>query len=362
MSIKDLIVKDYPTVTSFEGVNSIEENLLKHNYLVVLNDDGVFQGILTPYDIIKRPKRVVIDCIGKPVSISTEECLATIIEKFEKYQSVALPVVHENQLIGVLEKKHLVHYLQNRVDTLLDESKLSQRAKEAFLHNLSHEIRSPLNGVIGFLELLDCKNSQKSSSSDKFTVMLKRCTDRFLTTMNNMIELSLLQSGEKFEINPESFTLKEVIDELMELFSFSIALFNRELNISIIDTKEDLVLYTDKSKFKNILFHLIENAYKYSSPSNETIRVGYTISKSKKEVDVFVVNTGLGIHSEFKERVFKAFEQLEHKDVFNYGLGIGLPLVKEFTNLLGGNVDFNCVNNETTFYLKFPFDSIMKFG
>jgi len=343
-------------------VNSIEENLLKHNYLVVLNDDGVFQGILTPSDVIKKPKKVVIDCIGKPICITTDESLSTIVEKFEKFHSVALPVVHENDFIGVLEKKHLVHYLQSRIDTLFDESKLSQRAKETFLHNLSHEIRSPLNGVLGFLELLESKNSQKSSSPDKFAVMIKRCTDRFLTTMNNLIELSLLQSGEKFEIKPESFVFEELINELVEFFSFSIALFNREINISIIDAGEKLVLHTDKKKFKQILFHLIENAYKYSTPNTERIRVGYTISKSKNEVVFFVINRGECINLEHKERIFNVFEQIEYKDIFNYGLGIGLPLVKEFTNLLGGNVDFNCVNNETTFYLKFPFDSIMKFG
>ena len=141
----------FSTVLPFVGINSVEKALLKNEYLVVINNNKEFQGILTPFDLIKRPHNIVIDCLTEKEHVSADETITSVFDKFKKNHCSALPVFKENRFIGIVEKHNIIDELRIKTNELYDRSIISHNVKNSFLNNLAHEIRTPLNGVLGFL-------------------------------------------------------------------------------------------------------------------------------------------------------------------------------------------------------------------
>ena len=349
--IKDFISNDYQTVQPYEGIHSIEEKLLEKEFLVVV-DNYDYIGILTPSDLVIHPHKIVIDCLTEKNHISIDETITSALDKFNRSKCSVLPVFWEKRFVGIIEKQKLIIKLKLKIDELYSKSIISQNVKSAFLGNLSHEIRTPLNGLLGFLEIASNINTKDYKVDiETCNEKIRSCADRFLLIMNDIIDLSLLSSGDDIIIFKEYFRIEDIFSDLKEFFVTSSLILNKKTIIQYINPDISLSILSDRKRIKHILYHLIDNAIKFSS--DDIVEFGYKIKNHN--VVFFVTNNGSQIDEKIRDKIFEAFyKQYTVNNKISNGLGIGLTLVKKMSELLGGEVDFTTDNTKTTFYVTLP--------
>lgn len=353
MEIKNYIVNSYTTVNPFTGVNSVEEMLLKNGYLVVINNDAKFQGILTPIDLIKRPHKIVIDCLTEKEHVSVDEAMISVLDKFDKNHCPALPVFKENKFIGIVEKHNVIDRLRIKINELYNKSVISQNVKNSFLNNLSHEVRTPLNGLLGFLEIISKLDKEDiKTKGEEYCNIIKKSADKFLLIMTDLIDLARLNFNDDIKVEKENVNIEVLFSELKEYFETTTLLHNRNISIHYKNPDSSFVFFSDSKKIKHLLYLLIDNAIKFSNDNNKVV-FGYKIEK--QNIVFSVTNSGSQITDDKKVKIFEVFEK---QDIYNHelvaGLGIGLPLVKKLSELLGGKIDFVTNEIQTTFFCTLP--------
>jgi signal transduction histidine kinase len=351
MRIKDFISVGYRTVHPYEGICSVKETLLEKGFLVVV-DNYEYIGILTPSDLIIHPHKIVIDCLTDKEHIHINETFVSAIDKFNRSKSSVLPVFWEKKFIGVIEKQELIIKLKLKIDELYKKSLISQKVKSAFMDNLSHEIRTPLNGLLGFLDIITEINTEDSNVNlDVNGESIRSCANRFLLIMNDIIDLSLLNSGDKIKIFKEDIRIEDLFSDLKEFFASSSVKLNKKTSVRYNNPDISLNIFSDRKKIKHILYHLIDNAIKFSDDS--MVEFGYKIENHN--IVFFVTNNGSQIDEKIRDKIFEAFyKQDTINNRISDGIGIGLTLVKKMTEILGGKVNFTTNQTETTFYVTLP--------
>ncbi|WP_319479324.1 PAS domain S-box protein [uncultured Draconibacterium sp.] len=244
------------------------------------------------------------------------------------------------------QKKHVKELIDAK-----ERAEKSDRLKTAFLANMSHEIRTPMNGILGFTSLLqDAKLSVENQKN--YIDIIEKSGDRLLNTVNDIIEISKIESGDI------SITKSEVdiIDHLTTHVTFFTPEAKRK-NIDIIMQNNfdgnHLTITTDKNKLSSILSNLIKNAIKYTDEG--TIKVGFKIENN--QVFFSCQDTGIGIPKSRQEAIFNRFEQadIEDKQVHE-GSGLGLAIVKSYVELLDGKIWVKSEEGKgSAFYVSLPF-------
>jgi len=353
MEIKSYILNSYTTVRPFAGINLVEKTLLKNEYLVVINDDEEFQGILTPFDLIKRPHNIVIDCLTEKEHVFADETITSVFDKFKKNHCSALPVFKENKFIGIVEKHTIINELRIKANELYNKSVISQNIKDSFLNNLSHEIRTPLNGVLGFLEIMSKLDKEGlKNNGEEYSNIVKKSADKFLLIMNDLIDLARINFGDDIKFERENVSVETIFSDLKEYFKNTTSLDNRNISIHYKNPDKSFTFFTDGNKIKHILYLLIDNAIKFSHDNN---RVMFGCEIENQNIVFYVTNNGTQITEDKKEKIFDAFVKQDiHHNKLVAGLGIGLPLVKKLSELLGGKIDFETNEIQTTFFCTFP--------
>jgi len=349
MEIEKHILNSYPAVNPFTATISLEEKILEKGYVVIIDDNNKFQGVLTTCDLIKRPHKLVIDCLTEKEHLSADESIISALDKFKNNQCSAMPVFKENNFIGIVEKQNILENLKAKITELHNKSVISQNVKTAFLNNLSHEIRTPLNGLLGFIEIISALDTKDVKTEKK---IIRKCADRFLLIMNDLIDLAVIDSGDDIKIEREKVSIENIFSDLQEYFETAISISDENISIHNVNPDSSFVIFSDGKKIKQILYHLIDNAIKFSN-DNSTVTFGFEIKN--QNIVFFVTNKGTQITEERKKNIFDAFnKQYNHNNKLVSGLGIGLSLVKRLSELLKGKVDFVTNEIQTTFFCTIP--------
>jgi len=354
MDLRKYISNNYPTVKPFDGTNSVKDRLLEHQYLVIVDADHHFHGILTASDVIKCPHKIVIDCVTKKENLMLDDTIASVFEKFYRSKSFVLPLMDGSDFIGVIEKNRILKELEIRVNELYAKSLISEKVKTNFLNNLFHEIRTPLNAILGFLDIISQLDRDDFTNNDEnYSDVIEKSADHFLMIMNDLIELSLLSAGDEVSVNNENVDIVKILNELKIYFSELLCIQNKKVSILYLNSESSLNIYTDEKKLKHILYHLINNAIKFSE-DNKVI-FGFELQPNEKSISFFVKNKDSNIAQKDVLKMLDVFEKQENigKEL-NFGLGIGLPLVKSLTNLLGGHIKVETENKEISFIVNLP--------
>jgi len=354
MLVKQYLSGSYPRVDAYSSVSSAEDELIENNFLVVF-EEGNYCGLLVPSDLIRHPKRLVIDCLTEKYKLHPEDTILFALDQLNESHSCALPVFENDRFIGIIEKKNIISALRVLIDELHEKSLISQKAKTEFLNGLSHEIRTPLNGILGFLNILSGMDLNHASKNyKKYTDIISENADRFLLTMNDLIELSLTHSGEGIQLNPEMVNIESVFAELKDFFLTQHQYRNKNLSYTYFSPDSSFDIMVDRKKLKHILYHLIDNASKFSL-NNGTISFGMEKTTGDENLMTFFVrNTGSVIPEEDKQTIFNLFEKSKSGTLNTVGLGIGLTVVKNFVESMQGNVELITENNITIFRFSIP--------
>lgn len=258
-------------------------------------------------------------------------------------------------------------YSRNITERKISEEKLknakenaerSDKLKSTFLANMSHEIRTPMNAIVGFINLLgdpDITQDQKNEIID----LAQTSSNDLLNILNDIIDISKIEADE-LTVNKSLNYINKIITELYKTYlknSYYLQKENLQLKISLEPDSERIAIFTDYSRFKQVMSNLINNALKFTN-SGEII-LGYCkiIQGNRKLLKIFVKDTGIGIPEEKQNIIFNRFSQLsdDRKKTFK-GTGLGLAISKKIVDLLGGQIGVNSKEGEgSEFYFTLPY-------
>ena len=226
----------------------------------------------------------------------------------------------------------------------------SDKMKSAFLANMSHEIRTPMNGILGFTDLL--KSADYSSEKQAhFIQIIKQSGSRMLGTINNIIDVSKLESGlEKNQI--KEVDIKSMVNQLYNFFIPEATSKGLKLTLNQNNSGFPKNFHTDEYKINSILTNLIKNALKFTKEGSIDIKFSITDSFA----EFWVCDTGIGIAPDKQASVFGQFMQADssHSSGFE-GSGLGLSISKGYVKLLNGEISLESeLNKGSTFYVQIP--------
>ncbi|QIA06223.1 PAS domain-containing hybrid sensor histidine kinase/response regulator [Draconibacterium halophilum] len=244
--------------------------------------------------------------------------------------------------IDITERKQMEIELRKAKE----KAEESDRLKSAFLANMSHEIRTPMNGILGFTSLLQ-EHDLTGAQQQKYIEIIKKSGNRMLSTVNDIIEISKIDSGQ-ITINSNKLNISKHILALYDFFNFEATKKGLKLTLENKLSENESFIISDKNKLDSILTNLIKNAIKFTEKGS--IKIG-----CEKKVDLlefYVKDTGIGIPAARKDAVFNRFEQADIEDKqAREGSGLGLAIVKSYVEMLGGTVWVESEENKgSTFF------------
>jgi PAS domain S-box-containing protein len=213
------------------------------------------------------------------------------------------------------------------------------RLKSTFLSSMSHELRTPLNSIIGFTSLiLDGMTGDINEEQREQLTLVKSSSNHLLSLINDVLDISKIEAG-KVELSLEKFPLKEVVSEVVELLTPTVKAKGIEL---IAEIEEDIQVYTDRRRFKQVLINLAGNAVKFTEQGSVRIVAGLCQDNDhvhKDNLEVHVIDTGIGIKEEDIDKLFAPFQQVDGSLTRRFeGTGLGLHHSKKILNMLGGDI------------------------
>ena len=295
--------------------------------------------------------------ISLPLMVQNElqgvlEVLSPKVDRYVDEDLKMLSIIANELAIG-MSRKRLMDEITIKNIELENEKKKTEDANDTlkrFLATFSHELRAPLNAIVGFSEILT--TGMKDLPQPKVSEFMKNINEsgkHLQDLINDILDLSKIEAG-KMELHIEAYPVSYFIETVERVMHAAI----HHKNIKVIfDVAPDIdQLVVDQTRFKQILVNLVSNAVKYSHP-NGTVAV--TIRRFINEIEFEVKDEGVGIKPEDLPKLFRAFQQGKNSKKASEGTGLGLVITKRLVELHGGQI---WVESEwgkgTTFRFRIP--------
>ncbi len=225
------------------------------------------------------------------------------------------------------------------IEDALLRAENASKAKTAFLSNMSHDIRTPMNAIIGFTSLASAHIGEPELVQD-YLEKISASSSHLLSLINDVLDMSRIESG-RIHLNETECSLKEVLQELENMLTPD--LNSRHQNFSVDATAlVDGDVICDKLRLNQILMNLLGNAMKFTDPGG-SISIWVTEKPDEREgwaaYEFHVKDTGIGISEEFQKRIFDPFERERSSTVSGIqGTGLGMTITKNLVELMGGSI------------------------
>jgi PAS domain S-box-containing protein len=266
--------------------------------------------------------------------------------------------------VKVKEKWHAVGIVRDITDRKHSEEELiaakqraeaSDRLKTAFINNISHEVRTPLNGILGFSALI-MQPDLPDEDKEQFFSIIKISSSRLLNTMASYMDISMIVSG-NMEVQVKPFDLNHLLYTLRDQFQPMCTVKNLDFYLTIPEDYEICMLNSDTEVIRKAVTHLLDNAVKFTHRGE--VRFGYSIKPGALEF--FVSDTGIGISQEIQPHIFEHFMQEESSITRDYeGSGLGLSIVNGLVTLLGGKLRLESEKGKgSVFFFAIPYEKDM---
>ena len=240
--------------------------------------------------------------------------------------------------------KDILH--EEELEKAAIEARMANEAKTRFLFYMSHDIRTPMNAIIGFADLLEKHLDDKKRVID-YISKIKHSSSFLLSLINYVLEMARIESG-KATLKTETGDLKNLVNTLNDVFEPSIE--EKKLQYTCNLKVENPYVHCDKTKLREILLNVISNSIKYT-PEGGSVTVDITEEghDAEKKVSFYrftIEDTGIGMSKKYLPHIFEEFSR-EHTSTESkvIGTGLGLPIVKSLVDLMGGTIE---VSSEVT--------------
>ena len=252
-------------------------------------------------------------------------------------------------LIDISERKKLEKQL---IDSK-NKAEESTRLKTSFLANMSHDIRNPLNAILGFSKMLAEDTEISAIERIRFGSLIESNGNKLLNLINDIIDVSLIEANQ-MHIEKKRCNVNFLLEELYLSFKKTVVgkdNIRLKLNIEVDDP--NFAIFTDPMRLRQILSNLINNAIKYTNQG--FIEFGYEFIENKT-IQFFVKDSGIGISAEYLDNIFDRFSREHTGETKNiHGTGLGLDISKRLVGMLGGKIwVFSILNKGSEFYFSIP--------
>jgi len=333
-----------------KNVSSVFKNLTNKNITEILKNKGVFENI----EINTKPEKnktvstfykKLLDKFGRPIGSIT---LIHDINELVRTQKLL------NNSNILLEKK--VKKRTHELYLAKEKAEESNKLKTAFLQNISHEIRTPLNAISGFSGLLNTPDLSKEKRK-KFVSIIQNSSNQLASIVTDILTISSLET-KQIKSNIDKVCINRIIKDLLVTFKQQAIKDNISLYAKQPLPEKQSEIFTDKTKLIQILTNLINNALKFTPQG--FIEFGYSLINNNLEF--YVKDSGIGIDPKYHEKIFERFGKINTSTTKLYGgTGIGLPISKEYVELLGGKIwVLSETDKGSSFYFTIPYKPVFE--
>ncbi len=242
-----------------------------------------------------------------------------------------------------------VMYFNRKLQEMAKQAKAANYAKTDFLSTMSHDIRTPMNAIIGLTTIAEKNLGDMEAVSDNLH-KISLASNHLLTLINDILDISKVESG-KLTLNPLTFSIVETVQNLVNLSQPMVKEKNIDFNFRI-NRMENEYLYADQLRLNQIYINLLSNAIKYTEPGGR-VSVDMREEASEKpgcvRLSYIVADTGIGMTAEFMERMYQPFSRQTDSRVNTIqGTGLGLAITHQMVNLMNGSIDCKSSPGEGT--------------
>lgn len=252
-------------------------------------------------------------------------------------------------------KKREEKYNQSLKDAL-EYANRANKAKSQFLSNVSHDIRTPMNAIVGFTTLATTHIDDKEKVKE-YLENIATAGKHLMGLINDVLDMSRIESG-RMEIRQETFDLVEMVEDVRTMNASLTENKNIDFEVDTTGVIHRNII-SDSLRFNQVLINIVGNAIKFTKPGG---MVGITVTEDKTKTDTamyrFVIkDTGIGMDADFLEKIFDPFERERTATESRIeGTGLGLAIVKNIVELMGGNIRVESKKGEgSQFYIDVPF-------
>ena len=228
----------------------------------------------------------------------------------------------------------------------------ANRAKSTFLSNMSHDIRTPMNAIIGFTTLAVSNMDDKERVQDYLSKILAS-GNHLLSLINDILDMSRIESG-KIHLEETETNLSDVLHDLKTIVSGQIHAKQLELYMDAMDVTDEDV-YCDKTRLNQVLLNLLSNAIKFT-PAGGTVSVRLRqlpgTRKDREQYEIRVKDNGIGMSPEFAKKIFDPFERERSSTVSRIqGTGLGMAITKNIVDMMGGTIEIRTEPDKGTEFI-----------
>ncbi|MDI9310960.1 MAG: response regulator [Limnohabitans sp.] len=241
---------------------------------------------------------------------------------------------NKNKRKSFLRLKNINHELEKAKIKAEEATQL----KTQFVSTITHELRTPLYGVIGISDIL--ANEYPEIKNSKYLESLKFSAQYLLSLVNDVLQIHKI-SEKKIIIEKSSFKLADKLEAIKNSFYTQCLKTKNRIEIELDSNLPDVII-GDRLRFSQILMNLISNSLKFTAEGLVTIKVKKLSNQGEfVKIQFEVIDTGIGIAPENQSKIFEEFVQIERREEDYQGTGLGLPIVKKLVALFGGNISLN---------------------
>jgi len=338
------------TNVAYMSIHKLRNNFLVLGSIILLLAAGtgffLARSIVKPIsNIIQYVKKVANGDLDSQINHQSRDELGNLVSALRTMQTTLVSLIKQSKQLATNAQQASI-------------------AKSEFLANISHEIRTPMNSIMGFSQALSVP-AISTESQKKFSSKISQASKSLLSVLNNILDLSKLESG-KFELNQEPFELIDVLENLLLLFGTDCSDKGVELAYNI-DPNVALSLKGDSPRLAQVLTNLIGNAVKFTPSGEIEIRVRMLENVEQNpaglkhleqpgieqtlRLQFSVRDTGIGVEAMNQHKLFQSFTQADGSTSRKYGgTGLGLSISQKLVQLMGGNIRlFSHIGKGSTF-------------
>jgi len=319
LDYKNNIQLENTAASEFLGNSVIGKNISE---IILIGDKTPEQSL---FDDGFASKKVTVDT---PLGVSICDMLLAV-EK-DNFNDALVKIV---LLRDITETEHMDKMLK----TALEQAKTASKAKGDFLSNMSHEIRTPMNAIIGMTAIGEL--SKTIEKKDDALSKIGTASRHLLGVINDILDMSKIEA-DKLVLSEDSFDFEIMLQKIADVIGFRVDEKNQKFYINI-DKDIPHTLIGDDQRLSQVITNLLGNAVKFT-PEEGTIQLNSSIESIENDIyklRISVEDTGIGITSEQKARLFQSFEQAETDTSRKFGgTGLGLAISKRIVELMGGEI------------------------
>ncbi|XCF05819.1 ATP-binding protein [Tamlana crocina] len=260
--------------------------------------------------------------------------------------------------IGYVSKRKLTQTLKIKnaeLETAKNEALKSSELKTKFISNVTHELRTPLYGVVGITSLL-LDNSNLNNRDRKYLKSLKYSGDYLLNLINDILQVGKMESN-KVELQNVSVDLKSMLEDISNSFDYRLVETNNKIKV-FVDEHVPKRIMCDNVRLSQILINLIGNSIKFTSNGVINLRVSLTsLDEDQVGLRFEIEDNGIGIPKDKFDAIFETFSQLKDSNVNYQGTGLGLSITKNLITLFNSKIDLKSKEGVgTTFSFEVDFE------